>query len=112
MNPQIVMEMLQLLSKELDESETRRIDLATKTVKERLAEVLLLLKESYGLEEDGLTLSISLSREDLAGMVGAAKEVVIRNLALLKEEGLVESKGRQLKLIDTAGLLKAAHLRD
>lgn len=111
-SPQVAMMMLKMLSQELDESENRRVDIATKTVKERVAEVLLLLKETYGFLEDGATLDIKLSRDDLAAMVGAAKEVVIRALAQLKEEGLIESKGRQIRIVDDEGLLKTARIRD
>lgn len=111
-NPEISMQMLELLSQELDQSESKRVDIATKSVKERLAEVLLLLKETYGLQADGLTLGINLSREDLAGMVGAAKEVIIRNLAQLKEENLIDTKGKQIMLLNHQGLVKAARLND
>lgn len=111
-NPEISMQMMRLLSQDLDNSESRMVDIATKTVRERLAEVLLLLKESYGSSADGDMLNINLSREDLAAMIGAAKEVVIRSLAQLKEEGYVETKGRQIRIVDDKGLFKIARLSD
>jgi CRP/FNR family transcriptional regulator len=109
---ELSMQMLRLLSQDLDQSESKRVDIATKTVKERLAEVLLLLKESCGFLPDGLTLDVNLSREDLAGMVGAAKEVIIRTLAQFREEKLIETKGKQLRLLNLPGLLKTARLND
>jgi len=111
-NPEISMQMMRLLSQDLDQSEIKRVDIATKTVKERVAELLLLLKETYGTREDGKTLDIYLSREDLAAMVGAAKEVVIRSLAQLKDENLIESKGRDIILADIPGLIRTARLMD
>ena len=111
-NPEISLEMMRMLSKDLDVSENKRVGIATKTVRERVAEVLLLLKETYGMLPDGLTLDINLSREDLASMVGAAKEVVIRNLAQFKEEGLIETKGKQIKLLQLESLLKLARITD
>lgn len=111
-NPEVSRQMLQLLSQELDRSETSRVDIATKTVRERLAEVLLLLGETYGVLEDGQTLDINLTREDLAGMVGAAKEVVIRNLATLKEECHIETRGRQILLLDKPALIRIARIND
>jgi CRP/FNR family transcriptional regulator len=111
-NPEVSRQMLQLLSQELDRSETSRVDIATKTVRERLAEVLLLLSETYGFLEDGLTLDINLTREDLAGMVGAAKEVVIRNLATLKEDGFIDTKGRQILILDKPAMVRVARIND
>jgi CRP/FNR family transcriptional regulator len=111
-NPEVTRHILELLSQELDRSETSRVDIATKTVRERLAEVLLLLGETYGTLEDGMTLDINLTREDLAGMVGAAKEVVIRTLAVLKDEGLINTKGRQIQLVDKHGLFRVARVNE
>jgi hypothetical protein len=45
-------------------------------------------------------------------MIGAAKEVVIRALALLREENLIESKGRQISLLDVPALIRVAKLAD
>jgi CRP-like cAMP-binding protein len=111
-DPELAMQMLALLSNDLDLSDSRRLDMATKTVRERLAELLLLLKDTYGVKEDGITVDISLSREEIAGIIGAAKEVVIRNLTHFKEEKLIESKGRQIRLLDPATLLNIARQND
>jgi CRP-like cAMP-binding protein len=111
-NPEMSMGMMKLLSQDLDQSETKRIDIATKTVRERLAEVLLLLKKTYGITNDEKTLDINISRDDLAGMVGAATEVLIRQLAKFKEEGLIETKGRKIRLLDTDALLRVSKLND
>lgn len=111
-NPEMSMGMMKLLSQDLEQSETKRVDIATKTVRERLAEVLLLLKETYGTKEDDNILDINISRDELAGIVGAATEVLIRQLAKFKEEGLIETKGRQIRLIDPEGLLKISKLND
>ncbi len=111
-SPEISMGMMKLLSQDLDQSESKRVDIATKTVRERLAEVLLLLNETYGTLEDGKTLNINISRDDLAGMVGAATEVLIRQLAKFKEEGLVETKGRRIGVLNPEALLKISTLHD
>jgi CRP-like cAMP-binding protein len=111
-NPEMSMGMMKLLSQDLDQSETKRVDIATKTVRERLAEVLLLLNKTYGTLEDGKTLNINISREDLSGMVGTATEVLIRQLAKFKEEGLVETKGRRICILNTDALLKVSTLHE
>ena len=111
-NPEMSMGMMRLLSQDLEQSDSKRVDMATKTVRERLAEVLLLLRETYGTLQDGSTLDVSFSREDLAGMVGTATEVVIRQLTKFREEGLLETKGRQIKLLQPDSLIKIARLND
>jgi CRP/FNR family transcriptional regulator, polysaccharide utilization system transcription regulator len=111
-NPEVSRHMLQLLSQELDRSETSRVDIATKSVRERVAEVLLILGETYGTLEDGLTLDINLTREDLAGIVGAAKEVIIRNLTALKEEGFINTRGKQIQLLDKKALIRIARINE
>ncbi|MDQ3072221.1 MAG: Crp/Fnr family transcriptional regulator [Bacteroidota bacterium] len=108
--PEMALQMLKLLSQDLEQSESRMVDIATKSVRERVAEMLIVLKETYGFEPDGQTLAAHLSREDLAGMVGAAKEVVIRCLATFKEEEMIEARGRTMKLLNVKGLLRTAKL--
>ncbi len=111
-DPEMSMKMMRLLSEDLDHSEITRVDIATKSVKERVAELLLLLKDVYGTKIDEMTLDVRLSREDLASMAGAAKEVVIRALALLKDEYLIKAKGREITLLDIPGLIRTAKLTD
>lgn len=92
-------EMIQITCKELGESNRYIRDIAQKSVKERLAEILILLASDFGMEEDG-TLKLSLTREDLSNFVGTATETVIRLLSEYKTEGLVESQGRKIRLLD------------
>lgn len=92
-------EMIQITCKELGESNRYIRDIAQKSVKERLAEILILLARDFGMEEDG-TLKLSLTREDLGNFVGTATETVIRLLSEYKTEGLVESQGRKIRLLD------------
>ncbi len=95
---------IRLLTQELRHAEHHLAGLARKPVKSRLAEVLLLLADTYGFEADGQTLAVSLSREELAGLVGTATETAIRLLQSLKEEGLLATGGRKVRLLDKTGL--------
>src|SRR5581483_8464996 len=65
---------IHLFSDELKTAEHSITDMAQKTVKERLAQSILLLKESYGFEPDGCTIDISITREEIASIVGTARE--------------------------------------
>lgn len=92
-------EMMLLTCKELADSNRYIKDIAQKSVKERLAEILLMIAKDFGIESDGM-LKLNISREDLSNFVGTATETVIRLLSEYKAEGLVESKGRKIKLLN------------
>lgn len=108
-NSDFAYELMQIACKELGESNRYIKDIAQKPVKERLAEILLMMAHDFGMEQDG-TLKLSISREDLSNFVGTATETVIRLLSEYKSEGLVESKGRKIKLLDTVKLKNRAGL--
>ena len=75
-----------------------------------LAESLLFLKDSYGLEEDGATLSIYLSREDLANLSNMTTSNAIRTLSTFVAERIIAIDGRKIKLIDEDKLKKISKM--
>lgn len=91
---------ISLLSVELGNSDQRTVSLTQKHIRGRLAEALLFLKECYGLEADGATLSIYLSREDLANMSNMTQSNAIRTLSAFAAEKLIAIDGKKIKLID------------
>lgn len=94
--------------KELGEANSYITDIAQKTVRERLAEVLLDLKNTFDLDDDGI-LQISLTREELANIVGTATESVIRLLSEFKSDKLIELSGRRIKILDIKKLQKISN---
>jgi len=111
-DPNLALEMMKLLSDELHKSQVKLTHLAQKPVRERLAEVLLFIKETYGFEADGITLDIRLSREEIANLVGTATESTIRLLSEFKRENMVDLDGKKIKIIDSQRLLGTANLQD
>jgi len=103
--------MLKLLSRDLEDVENKMVKLAQKPVRERLAEALLILKETYGTDKQGY-INISLSREDFAGIVGTATETVIRLLADFKKANLISTKGKKIKINDLKNLVNTGRLND
>lgn len=103
---------MELLSTELKAAEQRIVEMAQKPVRERLAETLLLLRETYGVESDRKTLTIKLTRVELANIVGTATESVSRLLSKFKEEKIIDMDGRKIQIIDPEGLADAANLDD
>lgn len=103
---------MQLLSKDLKLAETRITTLAQKPVRERMAEALLMLKEFYGFEQNNQTINAMLTREDLANIVGTATETAIRIMSDFRNEKMIISEGKKIKIINLPKLLKTANIYD
>lgn len=108
-NNQFSIELIQLVCRELGEANSFITDIAQKTVRERLAEVLFILKDTFGVDNESV-LQISLTREELANIVGTATESVIRLLSEFKDDKLIELSGRHIKLLDEKMLKKIANM--
>lgn len=111
-NAKVANDLMQLLAKALGETQERMIQMATKPVRERLAEALLLLKATYQKPGDDENFTISISREDLASLVGTAKETVIRFLSEMKDDGIVSSHGSAITILNPEKLLYIANMYD
>ena len=109
-NNELALFFIKLLSNDLGMADERTVSLTQKHIRGRLAESLLFLKESYGLEEDGSTLSIYLSREDLANLSNMTTSNAIRTLSQFAAEHLIAIDGRKIKLIDEDKLKKISKI--
>ncbi|MEZ5070047.1 MAG: Crp/Fnr family transcriptional regulator [Bacteroidales bacterium] len=108
-NGNFAVEMMKLICKELGEANAYITDIAQKTVKERLAEVLLILDDEFGTDGDQV-LMVSLTREELSNIVGTATESIIRLLSDFKHEGVIALNGRKIKILDKPGLKRIANM--
>ncbi|MDH5367676.1 MAG: Crp/Fnr family transcriptional regulator, partial [Cyclobacteriaceae bacterium] len=100
-NKEFYQNIVKSLAHELGVVEEKLADLSQKSVRERLAGNLLMLKETYGLEgEDSILIDLSISREDLANIVGTATETVIRLLSEFKRDGLISLEGKKIRVMD------------
>jgi CRP-like cAMP-binding protein len=104
-NSDFSMEMLKQMANDLRESDDIIVNMAQKSVKQRLAEALLYIHKNFGVNEEGV-LNVILSREDYASVVGTATESAIRVLSQFKKEGLISTSGKQIKLEDLEGLMR------
>jgi CRP-like cAMP-binding protein len=109
-NHNLAMFFIRQLSVDLGVSDDRTVNLTQKHVRGRLAESLLFLRDSYGLEEDGATLSIYLAREDLASLSNMTASNAIRTLSTFVSENLIALDGRKIKLLDEEKLRKVCLL--
>lgn len=108
-NADFSMHLIRLSCKELGESNKYILDLAQKSLRERVAEVLLLLHETFGLDEENF-IQVSLTREEVANIVGTATESVIRQLSDFKKEKSIDLKGRKIKILDLEKLKKISEV--
>lgn len=98
-NNQFSMNVMRTICDDLKGADDHMVNMAQKNVKQRLAETLIYLEETFGKNEDG-TLRIQLSREELAGMIGTATESCIRLLSELNKSDYIELIGKKIKLLD------------
>ena len=99
-NGDLALYFIHLLSTDLGVADQRVVSLTQKHVRGRLADSLLSLKESYGLEKDGATINIYLTREDLANLSNMTTSNAIRTLSTFVNEQIVAIDGRKIKIID------------
>ena len=90
-----------MLCKKVSEKEQQLLNLAYNSVRQRTAEALLKLNQLNAGKDN-----ITISREDLAKMIGTAAESVIRVLSDFKDEGLIEIETSKIKICQTARLEK------
>ncbi|MCH4895372.1 Crp/Fnr family transcriptional regulator [Marinilabiliaceae bacterium JC040] len=98
-NSEFAFQMIRIVCSELGESNGYITDIAQKSVKRRLAEILVKLTNSFGLDNE-MVLKLSISREELANIVGTATETVIRIMKEFKNEKIIESRGRKLLILN------------
>jgi CRP-like cAMP-binding protein len=100
-NPDLSMKFIKVIADELWFSNNRTVSLTQKHVRGRLAESILILRDTYGFEADGKTIRISLSREDIANLSNMTTSNAIRTLSNLASEGIIEITGRRISIIDS-----------
>jgi CRP-like cAMP-binding protein len=106
-NNQFSMNVMKTICGDLKEADDHMVSMAQKSVKERLAETLLHLEDTFGKNNDG-SLHIQLSREELAGMIGTATESCIRLLSELNKSGIIELTGKKITIVDRNKLKRMA----
>jgi CRP-like cAMP-binding protein len=97
------------LSIDLGISDERTVNLTQKHIRGRLAESLVFLIDSYGLEDDA-TINIYLAREDLANLSNMTTSNAIRTLSTFVSEKIIALDGRKIKIIDEEKLRKISKL--
>lgn len=109
--PSVALEVISKLSRDMGAAENKVTSFHQKNVRERLAELLLLLKESHGEKlADGRTrINLRLTREEMATMIGTANETLIRFMSEFKDAGLIDQEGKVLFINNEKELIEWAN---
>lgn len=103
-NSELAIRFMKIISEDLLSSENRLISLTQKHVRGRVAESILLLRDTYGMEADGTTLRVLLSREDFAHLSNMTTSNAIRTLSGLVSEKILDIEGRRIKILNLSKL--------
>ena len=103
-------EIMRIMATDLAFSELQTVILTQKHIRGRLAESLLHLYKHYGFEEDGQTLSMTMTREDLASMSNMTTSNAIRTLSQFAQEGIVAIDRKKILIINISELEHIARL--
>lgn len=112
-HPSTAFHVMTALAHDLRCAEEKMTNMVHKNVRERLAELFLAFKTKYGEKsKGGIKLNISLTREEMAELIGTTQESVIRLISEFKGEQLISVKGREITLLDIPTLTTTANLVD
>jgi CRP/FNR family transcriptional regulator len=98
-NPNFTVEVLRHMAHDLREADDVIVNMSQKTVKQRIAEAFLYLRDNFGEDTDGF-LSITLSREDISNVVGTATESCIRIISEFKKKGYIRTSGKKIGVVN------------
>jgi CRP/FNR family transcriptional regulator len=100
-NPDLGLRFLRHAAADLDDTQTKLLQSAAQTARERLLHVLLVMREQMGVvtDDDGaVTFRLPISRQDLASMIRARPETLSRTIRQMEGEGTVEFQGRMVRI--------------
>lgn len=109
-NSEFSIGLIRSLATDLGFSNRRTVALTQKHIRGRLAESIIFLKETYGMEDDESTIKIYLSREDIANLSNMTTSNAIRTLSTFSSEGVISINGRKIKILDHKKLERISSL--
>ncbi|CBW26269.1 putative FNR-family transcriptional regulator protein [Halobacteriovorax marinus SJ] len=110
--PSVSLNIINKLSVDMGKAETKLSSFHQKNVRERLAELLIVLSKSHGeaISDGRIKLNLKLTREEMATMIGTANETLIRFISEFKDENLIEQDGKHIIIKDEEKLSEWANL--
>jgi CRP/FNR family transcriptional regulator len=96
-HPLVLLEIIKILSSRVSELNRRLRDVADERVEQRLFRVMLTLSRRFGS-------TFTITRHELADMVGATTETIIRTLSSLQKQKIITSVRGKITILDEARL--------
>ena len=110
-NPTVALNVINKLSRDMGQAENKLSSLHQKNVRERLAELLLSLKATHGVFENGRwKIDLKLTREEMATMIGTANETLIRFMTEFKDADIIEQEGKTIYIKNVDELFNWANI--
>jgi len=109
-NSDLSIKLMRMMALELCFSNERTVSLTQKHIRGRLAESLLVLRDTYGVENDGKTIRAYVSREDLACLSNMTTSNAIRTLSMFATESVIALEGKRISIVDPSRLEKISHM--
>ena len=100
------------MAKELNYLEHTLLEVSQRSVRQRVAETLLMWSQTYGVLPNKQTIDLRLTRIEFARLLGTTPESVSRNLFQLRREGMITVRGRSIGILDRKSLARAADVQD
>ena len=109
-HPRVALVLLEMLSRRLRDSDSKRIEYSAHDAVGRVAARLIELVERFGLEEgDGVRIDLPLTQEDLAGWTGVSLESVGKATQTMRKLGWIETGRRRITVLDLDAMRQRAN---
>jgi CRP-like cAMP-binding protein len=108
-SPDLNRRLLQTVVEQSRNTEESYVVLASRSVRERMADALIHLAKKHGVKgDDGITIHLNLTREELASLAGTVLETAVRTLKDFKDDGLITIDGRRITVVKFDDLQRIA----
>lgn len=101
----LALRILRIVNNRLRDADRKRVEFGALDTPSRLALRLLELSRRYGQSTgDGTDLALPLTQDELAGWVGSSREAIAKALRTFRDEGWIETRRRQITILDENAL--------
>lgn len=104
-NQDVSTKFIEMLTENIKEKENRLLQLAYAPVRNRVAQAILKYRNIDKHSNQSIT---GITRDDLACIVGSTKESLIRILTEFKQDGIIDSNGRDIVILNESVLKRTA----
>jgi CRP/FNR family transcriptional regulator len=111
-NNQLLFKTIQHLTQDLKGSEEKMMNMAQKPVRERIAESILLLRNAFGTVDNGNLIDVSITRKEISEIAGSTTETTIRTISSFAKDGIIETIGKRIKVLNFKKLVSIANVLD